>query len=90
MFLSESTRRVYLLLRGGGLRKSMSSYLADRIEGAGNIEVLPEAEICRMVGDQRLEAVEIKNLRTSGTRTVQTPAVFTFIGVIPCTELAAG
>jgi len=30
MFLSEETRRVFLLLHGGGgLRKSMSSYLAD-------------------------------------------------------------
>ena len=85
MFLSEQTPRVYLLLRGGDLRKSMSSYLADRIEGAGNIEVLPDAEICRMLGDQQLEAVEIKNLRTGGTRTVRTPAVFTFIGAIPCT-----
>src|SRR6476661_2669162 len=47
MFLSESTRRVFLLLRGGDLRKSMSSYLADRIESADNIELLPEAEICR-------------------------------------------
>jgi thioredoxin reductase (NADPH) len=86
MFLSEGTRRVFLLLRGGGLRKSMSSYLADRIEGADNIEVLADAEICRMLGDQWLEAVEIKNLRTGETRTVQTPAVFTFIGAIPCTN----
>jgi thioredoxin reductase (NADPH) len=86
MFLSESTRRVFLLLRGSGLRKSMSSYLADRIESADNIEVLPEAEICRMLGDQWLDAVEIKDLRTGETRTVQTPAVFTFIGAIPCTN----
>jgi thioredoxin reductase (NADPH) len=86
MFLSEETKRVFLLLRGGGLRKSMSSYLADRIEGADNIEVLVDAEICRMVGDQWLEAVDIKNLRSGETRTVQTPAVFTFIGAIPCTN----
>ena len=38
-----------------------------------------------MLGDQRLEAVEIKNHRTDETRTVRTPAVFTFIGAIPCT-----
>lgn len=86
MFLSEQTSRVLLLLRGGDLRKSMSSYLADRIEGAGNIEVLPDAEICRMLGDQRLEAVEIKHGRTGEARTVRTPAVFTFIGAIPCTD----
>jgi thioredoxin reductase (NADPH) len=86
MFLSEGTRRVYLLLRGGALRKGMSSYLADRIEGADNVEVLVEAEICRMMGDQWLEAVDIKDLRTGQTRTVRTPAVFTFIGAIPCTD----
>ena len=86
MFLSEQTPRVFLLLHGGDLRKNMSSYLADRIESADNIEVLSDAEICRMLGDQWLEAVEIKNLRTGETRTVQTPAVFTFIGAIPCTN----
>ncbi len=61
MFLSEQTPRVFLLLRGGDLRKSMSSYLADRIEGADNVEVLSNAEMTRMLGDQRLEAVEIKD-----------------------------
>jgi thioredoxin reductase (NADPH) len=86
MFLSEQTPRVFLLLRSGDLRKSMSSYLADRIEGAGNVEVLPDAEICRMLGEQRLEAVEIKNHRSGKTQTVRTPAVFTFIGAIPCTD----
>ena len=86
MFLSESTRRVVLLLRGGDLRKGMSSYLADRIESADNIEVVLDAEICRMQGDQWLEAVDIKNLRTGETRTVRTSAVFTFIGAIPCTN----
>jgi len=86
MFLSEQTSRVLLLLREGGLRKSMSSYLADRIEEAGNIDVLSDTEICRMQGQHRLEAVEIKNTRTGQTRTVATPAVFTFIGAIPCTD----
>ena len=86
MFLSDHTPHVLLLLRNGDLRKSMSSYLVDRIEGADNIEVLPDAEISQMLGDQRLEVVEIKNHRTGETRTVQTSAVFTFIGAIPCTE----
>ena len=85
MFLAEATRRVYLLLRGGDLRKGMSSYLADRIERADNIDVLVDTEVCGLMGDHRLEAVEIKNCRSGGTRTIQTPAVFTFIGATPCT-----
>jgi thioredoxin reductase (NADPH) len=86
MFLSEKTPKVFLLLREGGLRKSMSSYLADRIEGADNIEVLSDTEISRMHGNAWLEAVEIKNRRTGETRTIQTTAIFTFIGAIPCTD----
>ena len=86
MFLSEQTPRVFLLLRGGDLRKSMSSYLADRIEGADNVEVLANAEMTRMLGHQRLEAVEIKDTRSGETRTIRTSAVFTFIGAIPCTN----
>jgi thioredoxin reductase (NADPH) len=85
MFLSDQTTRVLLLLRSGDLRKGMSSYLADRIEGADNVEVLSDTEIFQMLGGQRLEAVEIKHRRTGETRTVPTPAVFTFIGAIPCT-----
>ncbi len=85
MFLSEHTSRVFLLFREGDLRKSMSSYLAERIESADNIEVLSGTEVYRMLGDQRLEAVEIKSRRTGEARTIRTPAVFTFIGAIPCT-----
>lgn len=86
MFLSEQTQRVRLLLREGNLRKSMSSYLAERIEGTTNIEVLLDTEILRMRGGQRLEAVDITNRRTGEMHTTPTPAVFTFIGAIPCTD----
>jgi thioredoxin reductase (NADPH) len=85
MFLSDHTSRVLLLLREGSLRKSMSNYLAERIEGADNVEVLSDTQIVRMLGGQRLEGVEIMQARSGELRTVLTPAVFTFIGAIPCT-----
>ncbi len=86
MFLSEQTRRVFLLLRSGDLQKGMSSYLAQRVESKENIEVLPHTEIRRMLGDQQLEAVEVENTQTGEVRTVATTAVFTFIGAIPRTD----
>jgi thioredoxin reductase (NADPH) len=86
MFLSEQTPKVYVVIRDSTLRKSMSSYLVERIEKAGNIEVLTESEISKMFGDGRLEACEITNRRTGGVRMVLTSAVFTFIGAIPCTD----
>ena len=86
MFLSEQTSKVYVLIRGDDLRKSMSSYLVERIEKAENIEVLAESEISNMLGDGRLEACEIRNCRTGEVKTMATSAVFTFIGAVPCTD----
>ena len=86
VFLSEHARHVLLLVRGGDLRKTMSSYLAERIEEANGIEVLYHTEIRAMDGNERLERVELVNNRTGETRAVATPAVFTFIGAVPCTH----
>ncbi len=85
VFLAEHTRRVVVLLRGGDLGKSMSSYLVGRIQAAGNVEVLYHTAIRRMLGDGVLEAVEIENIQTGERRTVATPAIFSFIGAVPRT-----
>lgn len=85
MFLSENTRRVLVLLRGDDLRRSMSSYLAERIEGAENIEVLHHTEIRWIQGEDRMEGVEVENTETGERSTIRTPAVFTFIGAVPRT-----
>lgn len=86
MFLSAHTRRVLLLIRGGDLRKSMSSYLAARIEEADNIEVLFHTEVARVLGSHELEAVEIRDNAAGSSRTVATPALFTFIGAVSRTS----
>ncbi len=85
MFLAPNTQRVLLLLRGGDLRKGMSSYLASRVETAPNVEILYHTQVRRMHGDERLAAVEIENTETGERRTVATPALFSFIGAVPRT-----
>jgi thioredoxin reductase (NADPH) len=86
MFLSQHTRNVLLLLRGSSLRQSMSSYLADRIEQAGNVEVLLQTEVRRILGDERVEAVEVEHVPTGAVRRVDVSAVFSFIGATPRTK----
>ncbi len=86
MFLSQHTRRVWLLLRGSNLRQSMSSYLADRIEQAPNVEVLLQTEIRRIIGEDRIERIEVEHTKTGGTRTIDASAVFSFIGAAPRTS----
>lgn len=86
MFLSECAAHVILVVRGTELGKSMSSYLSRRVEAKDNIEILYRTEIRKMTGKRVLEAVELHNVDTGATRSVQTPAVFSMIGAQPCTH----
>lgn len=86
MFLSEHTRHVWLLVRGGDLRKSMSSYLADRLERAENVEILHHTEVRSIEGGDRLERVVVENTRAGDTRSLHCAALFSFIGAVPRTN----
>jgi len=86
MFLSEQAEKVVLVIRGEGLGKSMSSYLARRVEACGSIEILSHTEIRRMLGRKALEAAELENTRTQERRTIQTSAIFSMTGALPCTN----
>jgi thioredoxin reductase (NADPH) len=86
VFLSQHARKVLLLIRGDDLNKNMSSYLVRRIGQTANIELLCNTTIRRMDGDGHLGAVEIVDAKTGQARTVDTPAVFSFIGASPRTD----
>jgi thioredoxin reductase (NADPH) len=86
MFLSEGAAKVLLVIRGDDLSKSMSSYLARRVQTRENIELLSHTEIRKMSGNKMLEAAELENTRTRERRVVKTPAVFSMIGAKPCTD----
>jgi thioredoxin reductase (NADPH) len=85
MFVSEGAQKALLIVRGDTLTKNMSSYLSRRIETKENIEILYQTEIRRMNGRRKLESVELENMGTGARRTVETPAVFSMIGALPCT-----
>ena len=76
IYLSENARKVFLLIRGDDLGKSMSNYLVQRIEQTENIRLLTETEITEMFGETHLEAVEIKNNRTGETEKLKVVGVF--------------
>ncbi len=86
MFLSEHAAKVLLVIRGGDLSKSMSSYLSRRVETKQNIEILYQTEIRKMSGGKTLEEVALENTSTGEQRSVRTCAVFSMIGAKPCTK----
>jgi thioredoxin reductase (NADPH) len=80
LFLAGRTRRVYLLIRGGDLKKSMSSYLVERIRDTENVELLANTEIQELVGEERLEGIMVEDNRSGARRTLGARALFVFIG----------
>src|SRR6266403_1961485 len=86
VYLSQNARKVFLLIRGDDLCKSMSSYLAHRIMNTPNIEILRCTEVIRMHGDGHLSSVEILNKTTGEKKMLPTAALFSFIGATPRTD----
>ncbi len=83
VFLAEIARKVYLVIRGESLYKEMSAYLARRIEQTPGIEVLLHTTVRRLSGDDHLRSVMLVDDETGQVRSVQTSAVFSFIGAVP-------
>src|SRR5438477_1285523 len=83
MFLSEGAAKVLLLVRGNNIK--MSDYLSRRVQAHENIEILCNTEIRKMSGGKKLEQIELENSKARERRVVQTPAVFSMIGAVPCT-----
>src|SRR6266545_4561135 len=85
MFLSDGAAKVLLVIRGEDLSK-MSSYLSRRVEAKDNIDILYHTQIRKMSGSKMLEEAELENTNTGERRVVRTPAIFSMIGAVPCTE----
>ncbi|HEX5053246.1 MAG TPA: FAD-dependent oxidoreductase [Planctomycetota bacterium] len=85
MYLAEHARGVKLILRGGDLWKSMSSYLAERVRKHPRIEILFHTEVDALAGDSHLRGVTLRNSRTGAQQAYDCPALFLFVGAKPAT-----
>jgi thioredoxin reductase (NADPH) len=80
MFFSSYAESVTILVRGNGLAETMSQYLIDELHAKANVAIEPHTEIVAARGEEHLTQLDIKNNRTNETRTVDTDALFIFIG----------
>jgi len=90
MFFARYSSQVSMLVRGSNLSKSMSAYLIDQIDATDNIDVQTKTVVTAAHGDDRLEALTIKNNETQQEEQVETSAVFVFIGAVPHSKLVEG
>jgi thioredoxin reductase (NADPH) len=85
MFLTQYARKVTLVVRGGDLRKSMSSYLCDRVAANPQIEVRYHTQVTAIEGAEHIGAVHLRD-DDGNVVTEDTTGLFIFIGAKPRTD----
>jgi len=86
VFLSQTARKVYMLVRSGGLAETMSRYLIQRIDENPRIELHCRTEISALDGDTHLESVTWKDKETAESSTHKIRHVFIMAGASPRTD----
>lgn len=83
VFLAQTTKRVYMLVRSAGLTRTMSRYLIKRIEEAPNIELHPNTEVVALNGKDHLGGVTWRNNQTGQTESRDIAHLFSMTGATP-------
>jgi len=89
MFLSSYAAQVKMLVRGDGLKLSMSQYLIDQIASKANIKVLPHSQVISVEGENYLERIEVcvnAPIEMENIRCYEADALFVMIGADACTS----
>jgi thioredoxin reductase (NADPH) len=90
VFLSESARKVYMLVRSSDLSGTMSRYLIQRIAANPTIELLCDTELVSLEGGNHLENVRWRNKKTQLVTSALIRHVFIMTGASPNTEWLQG
>ncbi len=86
VFLAQSAKRVYLLVRSDGLAQTMSRYLVRRIEDNPAIALRARTEIVALEGDAHLERVSWRSGETGQVESHDIRHVFVMAGATPATQ----
>jgi thioredoxin reductase (NADPH) len=90
VFLSQTARKVHMLVRSRELSCNMSRYLIQRLTENPRIEVHLNTEIVALQGNERLEGVTWQDKKTGETSTRPIRHVFIMAGASPRTEWLSG
>ena len=90
VFLSESVRKVYMLVRGKELSATMSRYLIQRVVENPAIELHLQTEIVALAGDSHLERTTWINHATGEQSVHDIRHVFVMAGASPRTDWLRG
>lgn len=90
LFLATIARTVHIVTTDDDIGQSMSQYLVDRIRRTPNIVVHPHSTVDDAGGDDHVEWITLRDVRTDETERVPAFSLFVFIGAAPRSEWLEG
>jgi thioredoxin reductase (NADPH) len=88
LYLSRFACKVTVLVRGH--QPTASKYLVDAMLDNPKIEILTDTDLIEVKGTNVLEQVIVKDTKSGEIQTLDCPALFVFIGVLPQSQLVSG
>lgn len=85
VMLSNVAKRVHVIVRGDDLRKSMSSYLANRLDQIDNVVIRHGTQVAKLHGEDHLSRVTLTERGSNEETDLPISNLFVFIGADPNT-----
>lgn len=83
-FLSNYCNKVYVIHRRDSFRGEIKH--VEALKSKPNVEFILDTNVTKLIGEERLEAIEVGNKKTGGKREISVAGVFVAIGQIPDNE----
>lgn len=83
IYLSRVVKHVTIVHRRDKLRAQ--KYLQDLARAAENIDFIWDSQVEEILGAKEVTGVKLKNRKSGETQTIEVPAVFVFVGLLPNT-----
>jgi len=87
-YLTKFASKVYVIHRRGEFRASKT--MQERVLKAPNVEVIWHSRVREVLGQDRIEALELEDVRTGAVSTLPVRGLFIAIGHAPATRFLAG
>ena len=88
LILAETASQVTLIHRQTDFRGRRE--FIEQVSKCQKIQILTETVVTKIIGNERLEAIELKNLKTGATNILPIDALLIRIGIEPNTKLLSG
>ena len=85
LFLARGCKKVYLIHRRDSLRGTM--VLQEELKSLPNVEILYDHVVTEICGEDMVEKLRIKNVKTEAEKDLEAAGIFIAVGIHPNTEL---